>query len=145
MRYWVEVLYGALLCTSVQKGWFSAGGISNVTDPVQKHATDDAVYTALFLDKYIRKQVRKLVKLKLLLGSKSGSDAKAKAALRLCILSTLTPSWSIYRPSFLFLSLGTSKHGFKTVISYFVMPQGQPGLSQLPRSLYWPARSNPST
>ena len=75
MRYWVEVLYGALLCTSVQKGCFSAGGISNVTDPVQKHATDDAVYTALFLDKYIRKQVLKLVKLKLLLGSKSGSDA----------------------------------------------------------------------
>ena len=40
-----------------------------------KGTTDDAVYTALFLDKYIRKQVRKLVKLKLLLGSKSGSDA----------------------------------------------------------------------
>ena len=30
---------------SVQKGCFSAGGISNA--PAQKHATDDTVYTAL--------------------------------------------------------------------------------------------------
>ena len=33
---------------SAQKDCFSAGG-SNVTAPAQKHATDDAVYTALFM------------------------------------------------------------------------------------------------
>ena len=38
---------------SVREGCFSAGGISNVTASAQKHATDDAVYTALFTLEYI--------------------------------------------------------------------------------------------
>ena len=34
---------------SCPKSSFKAGGISNVTTPAQKHATNDAVYKALFV------------------------------------------------------------------------------------------------
>ncbi len=47
-RFIESLIRGYKQADSVQKGCFSAEGINNLTATAQKHATDDAVYTALF-------------------------------------------------------------------------------------------------